>query len=131
METKGEITLEEYERKYPEPKDLLSVAKIAKWKPGDGWKVIAELPFIVRLPNGGFFYNESSEGCILLAIQDIIGKEKLKSSLKKAYPEEDWNNYDPEKWRPFLKRKIQPEHWDKLMDDLTDINYHSLRMVLE
>jgi hypothetical protein len=126
-----EIEVSEFEKKYPGPREWIKLgSKINLWRPGEGWKIVMQFPFTVRLPNGGCFNWISSETCVLLALQDLLGREKLEKLFKRAYPQEMLPE-DLEDWRIFLGKEIEWKDFPLLLDDLTDINYHSLREVIE
>ena len=133
MTRKGRISYDEFERLYPNVKDQMRcAAKVDTWKPGDGWKVLIEYPFQVDLANGGCFVNESSEGCIMQALSTLLGKERLKQLYQKAYPDSTAQWIDGlDEWAPLIGGKVTKNQFNKLLNDLTDVYYHSLRGGIE
>lgn len=136
-----EMSEEEFEKEYPTLEDKIKFAEdnegeITQWKVGDGYSIVIDYNATINMESGGRFVDESSEECILLALSELCKYLNInfKDLYKRAYPGEKVpNEYDLKEWKDLC---ILPERWDKgyvekFLDDLTDVNFHSLASELK
>jgi len=96
--------------------------KVSKWKLGDGWKQVIEYNVNIRMPNGGYFYAETSESCILYALS-LLCKD-LGLSFRKITGD---STAGLDEWKGLcsgLPSKWDAEDVEALYEDLEDVNYH-------
>jgi len=119
---------------------LVKITKTTKYKVGDGWKKIIWTE--AGTPEGWADYKNgesSSEGCVLLAVKRLCQCVNLdiKQLYLQAYPKHGFDRIEYlDDLEKFAEYTIMPEVFDgetieKLMEDLGDINHHSLRRLLE
>jgi hypothetical protein len=103
-----------------------------KHTPGTGWHYVPAEPMICFNGSYWFVMRESSEGAILAhfkQICDLYGLDYI-ALQKEAYPDEEPQTVTAE-YNKLLARPATIEDAEKVLDDLTDVNYHSLREALE
>ena len=101
--------------------------------PGDGWHFLPGPPAEVGW-NGKYWWGmpRTSEGAVLAAVASLCEARGLDFMRlqREAYPQEQ--PYAPtEEDRGDLAREVMVFDAYRLLEDLTDINYHRLRAVLE
>lgn len=116
----------------------MTIKKRIVWHVGQGWKKIVWTEN--GTPEGWADYRhgeESSEGCILLVVKKLCESRNLslKELYGKAHPlagETDFDNLEQE-YAQYTKipTKFDEHTVAMLLEDLTDVNYHGLRGVLE
>lgn len=106
-----------------------------KHVPGMGWHNIPSEPMYVRTPQGGWWAAlDTSEQCILAHAEDIciLKGLSLVDLYMQAYPEPDDHPFRVKKhWRDGCLRPATLSDIKDVLDDLEDINFHSLREILE
>lgn len=106
-----------------------------KHLPGDGWHYVPGEPCICH--NGKYWFHSmpDSGGAILTMAFDLCELMNLnfRALYDKAYPDEVGDEpFTPsEADRAACARPVTLDDIPAVMDDLTDINWHSLRAVLE
>ena len=111
--------------------DKLTRAK--QHTPGDGWHFLPDPPAEVGW-NGKYWWGmpRSCEGAVLAAVARLCELRGLDfmALQREAYPDEE--PYTPtQQDRGELARPVTVFDAYRILEDLTDINYHSLRAVLE
>ncbi len=97
---------------------------INMWKLGDGWKYVIRFGVDVLLDGGGKNDGESSELCVLYALTEMC-KDFLNINPK-LVTDADLSNVEEYKVLCRLPRKWGNKEVKLLIDDLEDINYHSV-----
>jgi hypothetical protein len=105
-----------------------------KHTPGDGWHYLPTQGEATYCYNGAYWFvnMDTSEEAILAAVSYLCAEADLDFTAiqQEAYPEE--TPYLPtEADLNQLARPVNKDDWPALLDDLTDVNYHSLRSALE
>lgn len=108
-----------------------------RYRLGQGWKYV-ERGF--RSWNNGynFVLGETSEGCVMLALADLCRQRGVdfREIYVQAYPDEPAEVPDLHALsEAYQKHAVIPASWSateitRLIDDLADVNYHSLAAVV-
>lgn len=110
----------------------LQEKKSFKHKPGDGWHYLP-LPAIAFFRRSQWHLQAAtSEGAVLAHTEDLCKELGLdfQALCQKAYPDEEITPATQED-RDACDRPATKDDIQAILDDLTDINYHSLKTVLE
>lgn len=100
--------------------------------PGDGWHYVPGQTDCYFNGRYWYIYQSSSEGAVLVHVRDIcteLGLDAMQLQ-REAYPDEKPSHVTEEDLNA-CTRAATIEDIDVVLEDLTDINYHSLRAVLE
>ena len=108
------------------------MAKAMLHEPGMGWHFLPGA--VVITYNGNYWYDSpvTSESAILAHCEDLclLKGVDLAALYAEAYPEEEPLAIAPE-GHAQCARAAGLDDLEAILEDLTDINYHSLRTVLE
>jgi len=118
-------------------RELEADGHFTPWKLGDGWKYVRRR-FATWSGGRCHLIGDTSEECILLALADLCKGRGVDPAVlyAEAYADED-NYFDGDQgWRQEAEPvTILPLEWTRadivrLVEDLGDVNYHSLAAVV-
>ncbi len=112
-------------------REIAAAGMFTRWRLGQGWKYVR--PHFEVFDNGGFMIGDDSTSCVLLAFAELCKDRGLDPGAlyREAYPEPDEPRLDLEDLETYRELTVLPRRWTprtirRLIDDLGEVNCHSL-----